>query len=47
MDQIGNIEEERTPFWFQKDAVDDRFIWMPDAFMQEGGDTCSCGRGRH
>mgnify|MGYP006273723453 FL=1 len=47
MDQIGNVEEDRKPFWFQKDAVDDRFIWMPDAFMQEGGDTCSCGRGRH
>ncbi|HHP7238409.1 amidohydrolase family protein, partial [Longibacter sp.] len=47
MDQIGNHPEERAPFWFQREAVNDQFIWMPDAFMKEGGATCSCGRGRH
>jgi len=47
MDQIGNHPEERRPFWFQRDAVDDRFIWMPESFMQEGGAVCTCGRGRH
>ena len=47
MDQIGNHPEKRQPFWFQRDAVDDRFIWMPESFMQEGGAVCTCGRGRH
>jgi len=47
MDQIGNHPEERGPFWFQREAVNDQFIWMPDAFMEEGGATCTCGRGRH
>ena len=47
MNQIGNHPEERAPFWFQRDSVDDRFIWLPDTHLLEGGATCSCGRGRH
>jgi imidazolonepropionase-like amidohydrolase/Tol biopolymer transport system component len=31
MDEIGGLERRRAPFWWQRDGLDDAFIW------QEGG----------
>ncbi|MEX2399950.1 MAG: amidohydrolase family protein [Rhodothermales bacterium] len=45
MDQIGNHPSEREPFYWERDGVDDRFIWMPSHGLElEGGQVCSCGR---
>ncbi|ARA94560.1 amidohydrolase [Rhodothermaceae bacterium RA] len=45
MHQIAPEQKERRPFWWERDDVDDRFVWMPayDATL-EGGAVCSCGR---
>ncbi len=43
MDEIGNHPRERAPFYWEREGVDDRFIWMP-ATQLEGGQVCTCGR---
>ena len=44
MDQIGNHPREREPFYWEREGVDDRFIWMPSHALElEGGNVCSCG----
>lgn len=44
MNQIGNHPETRKPFYWQREGVDDRFIWQPAEILIEGGEVCSCGR---
>lgn len=45
MDEIGNHPDEREPFYWERDAVDDRFVWMPATQLDVvGGQVCSCGR---
>ena len=35
MDQVGNHPAERPPFWWERDGLDDRFLWMPEAQAEE------------
>ncbi|MFK7844870.1 MAG: amidohydrolase family protein [Rhodothermales bacterium] len=45
MNQIGNHPQERKPFYWQREDVDDRFIWQStEATIDAGGHVCSCGR---
>ena len=44
MNQIGNHPSERKPFYWQRDGVDDSFIWQPADVLIEGGHICSCGK---
>ena len=44
MNQIGNHPEERKPFYWQRDEVDDRFIWLPAEITIDSAQTCGCGR---
>ena len=42
MHQIGNHPEERKPFYWQRDGIDDRFIWLPTEHVIQAGETCGC-----
>ena len=44
MHQIGNHPAERKPFYWQRDDVDDAFIWFPTEHVLESGQVCQCGR---
>ena len=44
MDQIGNHPEPRKPFYWQRDNVDDRFIWLPTEHVLQAGPSCGCSR---
>ena len=44
MNQIGNHPSERKPFYWQREGIDDRFIWQPGEILFEGGETCACGK---
>ena len=44
MHQIGNHPEERKPFYWQRDGVDDRFIWLPTEHVLQAGPSCGCAR---
>ena len=45
MNQIGNHPQTRKPFYWQREDVDDRFIWQStEATIDAGGHVCSCGR---
>ena len=35
MDEVGNHPAERAPFWWERDGLDDRFLWMPEAQVEE------------
>lgn len=35
MGQVGNHPAERAPFWWERDGLDDRFLWMPEAQAEE------------
>ncbi len=43
MDQIGNHPEARKPFYWQRDGLDDRFVWQPAEITISSGQVCSCG----
>ncbi len=42
MHQIGNHPQERNPFYWQRDNVDDRFIWLPAGHVLQAGPSCTC-----
>jgi hypothetical protein len=44
MDQIGNHPAERAPFWWQRDGMGDRFLWMPESQAEEAHVGCGCGQ---
>ena len=45
MNQIGNHPRERQPFYWEREDVDDRFIWLPSHMLEhDGGSVCSHGR---
>ncbi|MEM8487330.1 MAG: amidohydrolase family protein [Bacteroidota bacterium] len=43
MNQIGNHPSTRKPFYWQREGVDDRFIWQPAEITIDGAHICSCG----
>ena len=44
MHQVGNHPEERQPFYWQQEGVDEQFIWMPSEHVIQAGPSCVCGR---
>lgn len=43
MDEIGHHAREREPFYWEREGVDDRFIWLPGVEVEAGliqGQTC-------
>ena len=44
MNQVGNHPQERAPFYWQRENVDDSMIWMPAGHVIQAGPSCSCGR---
>lgn len=42
MNQIGNHPSARKPFYWQREGVDDRYIWQSAEILIEGGEVCSC-----
>jgi adenine deaminase len=45
MNEIGNHPREREPFYWEREGVNDRFIWLPSHMLElEGAAACSHGR---
>jgi adenine deaminase len=47
MDEIGNHPRPRQPFYWQKNGLDDTFLWSDGHVIGFVGGQCSCGRGVH